>query len=156
MTPEELRLFKDEKPKYKIKTTGEVVDLEWLQKIILIYQERLKKLSEITELTDFFFKDKLGYEKELLKWSGMSDKDVKASLEKLEKILSKIKEQDWSKNSLENILLPEAAKMGDRGKLLWPLRTALSGKESSAGPFEIAEILGKNKTLKRIKEALKA
>jgi hypothetical protein len=30
---------------------------------------------------------------------------------------------------------------------------ALSGKEASAGPFEIADILGKEKTLKRIKEA---
>jgi hypothetical protein len=31
----------------------------------------------------------------------------------------------------------------------------LTGKEASAGPFEIAEILGKEKTLKRIKEAMK-
>jgi glutamyl/glutaminyl-tRNA synthetase len=34
------------------------------------------------------------------------------------------------------------------------LRVALSGKKASAGPFDIAEILGKEKTLKRIKEAL--
>jgi len=38
--------------------------------------------------------------------------------------------------------------------LLWPLRVALTGKKTSAGPFEIAEILGKEKTLKRIKEAI--
>ena len=42
---------------------------------------------------------------------------------------------------------------GDRGKLLWPFRVALSGKKASAGPFEIAEILGKEKVLKRTKEA---
>jgi len=47
----------------------------------------------------------------------------------------------------------EAEKVGDRGYLLWPLRVALTGKEASAGPFEIAEILGKEITLKRIKEA---
>jgi len=131
----------------------EKIDLEYLKKIVSIYQERLKKLSEITELTDFFFREILNYNKELLKWLNMSDKEVKESLDKLEKILSKIKIEDWNKENLENTLLPEAEKTGDRGRLLWPLRVALTGKEASAGPFEIAEVLGKEKTLKRIKTA---
>lgn len=146
--------------KYKISETGEEINLENLQKIVAIYQERLKKLSEISELTDFFFKDKLDYDKNLLRWAEMSDKGIKQSLDKLEKILSKIKIEDWKKENLEKILLPEAEnfakslkKVGDRGYLLWPLRVALTGKEASAPPFEIAEILGKEKTLKRIREA---
>ena len=49
--------------------------------------------------------------------------------------------------------MEEAQKMGDRGKLLWPLRVALTGKEASAGPFEVASVLGKEKSLKRIKRA---
>jgi len=155
MTPEELKLFKEEKPEYKIKATDEVVDLDWLEKIISIYQERLKKLSEIVELTDFFFKEKLEYEKELLKWGEMPEKEIALSLDKLEKILSKIETDGWTKENLERILMPEAERIGDRGKLLWPLRVVLTGKEASAGPFEIAEILGKEKTLKRIKHALK-
>jgi glutamyl/glutaminyl-tRNA synthetase len=155
MTSEELRLFKEEKPKYKIKTTGEVVDLSWLEKIISIYQERLKKLSEISELTDFFFKDVLEYEKELLKWGEMPDKEITDFLDKSDKILSEIKEGDWTKENIERVLTIEAEKVGDRGKLLWPLRVALCGKKSSASPFEIADILGKEKTLKRIGEARK-
>lgn len=126
---------------------------ETLTKIVSIYQERLKKLSEITELTDFFFKDKLNYDKVLLKWKEMTDKEVLTILDKLEKLLSKIKSENWTKGNLENVLLPEAEKIGDRGKLLWPLRVALTGKEASAGPFEITEILGKEKTIKRIEEA---
>jgi glutamyl/glutaminyl-tRNA synthetase len=54
---------------------------------------------------------------------------------------------------LEKILIEEANGVGDRGKLLWPLRASLSGKKASASPFEIAEILGKQKTLARITEA---
>jgi nondiscriminating glutamyl-tRNA synthetase len=150
---EKIEIFEAEEPEYKIKETGEGISFETLTKIVSIYQERLKKLSEITELTDFFFKDKLKYEKKSLKWGEMPDKEVKNSLEKLEKILSKIKSESWNKENLENILMPEAQKMGDRGELLWPLRVALTGKEASAGPFEIAEILGKEKTIKRIKEA---
>ncbi|MDI6591417.1 MAG: glutamate--tRNA ligase [Patescibacteria group bacterium] len=139
--------------KYEIAETKEEISLEFLRKIISIYQERLKKLSEISELTDFFFKDKLDYDKELLRWKEMTDEEIRSSLDKLEKILSRIKTEDWTKENLENILMPEAEKMADRGMLLWPLRAALTGKEASAGPFEIAEILGKEKTIKRIKEA---
>ncbi len=162
MSEEELKLFKEEpEPEYKIKETGEKISLDWLKKIVSIYQERLKKLSEISELTDFFFKEKLAYEKNLLRWGQMTDREIKISLDKLEKILSKIKSENWTKENLENILMPEAERfskeikkeIGDRGYLLWPLRVALTGKEASAGPFEIAEILGKEKTIKRIREA---
>lgn len=160
MNPEELKLFPQEEPKYKIKETEEIVTLDWLKKIISIYQERLKRISEISQLTDFFFKDKLEYDKNLLKWNEMTDQEIKNSLWRLERILSKIKAEDFNKEGLEKILFLEAEKFAeslrkskDKGYLLWPLRVALSGKESSAGPFEIAEILGKEKTLKRIKEA---
>jgi len=170
--PEELKLFEEKGAEFKIKATGEEITLDWLKKIVSIYQERLKKLSEISQLTDFFFKDKLEYEKDLLRWPPareglrpggreMTDKEIKIVLDKLEKILSKIEAGDFDKENLERRLLPEAeefakklGKAGDRGYLLWPLRVALTGKEASAGPFEIAEILGKEKTLKRIKEAL--
>jgi nondiscriminating glutamyl-tRNA synthetase len=150
---ERMELFEKEKPGYRIKETGQGISFDTLSKIIAIYQERLKKLSEIAELTDFFFKDKLEYDRGLLRWGKMSDKEIKDSLEKSEKLLSKVKPEDWSKENLENVLMPEAQKAGDRGFLLWPLRAALSGKQASAGPFEIAEILGKEKTIKRIKEA---
>jgi len=159
--------------RYKISETGEEVSFEFLQKIVSLYQERLKKLSEISELTNFFLKDKLKYDKDLLKWREMANKEIKSSLDRLEKIFSKIKLGDWNKDNLEKILLPEAEKFakeikragpeaeqvrygaGDRGYFLWPLRVALTGKEASAGPFEIAEILGREKVLKRIKEAKK-
>ncbi|GAH56879.1 unnamed protein product, partial [marine sediment metagenome] len=141
------------KQSYKISETGEEISLDFIQKIVSIYQERLKKISEISELTDFFFKDKLEYDKNLLRWGEMVDKEIIKSLDKSEKILSKIKTENWTKENLERQIMPEAEKMGDRGKLLWPLRVVLTGKEASAGPFEIAEILGKEKTIKRIKEA---
>lgn len=147
-------------PSYKITETKEKISFDYFKKIILIYQERLTKLSEISDLIDFFFKDKLEYSKELLKWKDADEKEIKTSLERLEKLLSKIKNEDWDKGNLEKVLVPEAEKfgeeikrVGDRGYLLWPLRTALSGKKASAGPFEIADILGKEKTLTRIKEA---
>lgn len=139
---------------YKISETGEKIGLDILQKIVSIYQERLKKLSEISDLADFFFKKKLEYDKNLLRWSKMGDREISYSLDRLRKILSKIEIKDWNKENLSKILMLEAEKMPNKGELLWPLRVALTGKEASAGPFEIAGTLGKEKTLERLKEAI--
>ncbi len=189
---EEVEKFHLGSPHYEILLTGELIDLAKLEKIISLYQERLKKISEISELTDFFFKEKLVvdeskdssppfanarvgdedkassspfanarvYDKNLLRWGEMTDREIMKSLDKLGKILPKIKPEEFNKEGLEKVLLPEAdkfakeiSKVGDRGYFLWPLRVALTGKGASAGPFEIADILGKEKTIKRIKEA---
>lgn len=151
---EKAKLIKKENNEhFKIVETGESITKEQLGDIILLYQERLKEISEITQLIDFFFKDKLKYKKELLGWKEMSNEEIIKSLDNLGKVLSDIKEDDFNKGNLENILMTVASATGDRGRVLWPMRVALSGKEASAGPFEIAEVLGKEKVLKRIKEA---
>ncbi len=145
---------------YKIVETGQEILLATLQKIVEAYKSRLKKLSEITEFTDFFFKEKLDYQKEILQWQQMTDEDIRESLLVSERKLSEIK--NWNAKNLEEELIKEAVKLNlekgypekNRGFLLWPLRTALSGKQASASPFEIADILGKEKTLQRINEAI--
>ena len=139
--------------KYKIVEIKEEISFDYLKKVVAIYQERLKKLSEIIELTDFFFKDKLKYDKGLLKWKDMADQEIKDIFDRLVDVLSKIKDKDWRNKILTEKINSLVDETGDRGKVLWPLRVALTGKKASAGPFEIAEILGKEKTLKRLKEA---
>ena len=128
--------------------------------IVALYQERLKKLSEIREFADFFFKDTLEYSKELLCWKDATDEQTKEMLRILEGLIAKIgppagEAGEWSREALEQAIMPEAEKQQNRGYMLWPLRAALCGKKASPGPFEIAEVLGKEKTLQRIKEAMK-
>lgn len=137
---------------YKINEREEIT-FSYLEKIIDLYQDRLIKLLDVVELTDFFFKDKLNYDKSLLKWKEMNDQELSNIINKLIDVLSRIKPEDWNRKNLENILILEAEKMGDRGKLLWPLRAALSGKKASASPFEIGEVLGKEKSIARLKQA---
>jgi len=132
-----------------ITNNKEKISFNQLENIISLYQERLKKVSEIGELVDFFFLDKLNYDKDLLRWKDMTDEEIKNILDQLINILSKIK--IWNKENIENNLKTVGEK--DKGKVLWPFRAALSGKKASAGPFEIAELLGKEKTLKRLNEA---
>ncbi len=132
-----------------------------LQEIIEVSKTRMKKLSDITSLSDFFFTNKLIYDKDLLQWNKAGDEATKESLQYSEKILCDNKK--WDLKTLETELFAGSEKFNaekgypekNKGYLLWPLRVALSGKSTSPSPFEIADILGREKTLKRVEEAIK-
>jgi len=130
-------------------------DFSYVKRVLALEQSRLKKLGEIGDRISYFFKSPK-YEPELLVWRGMLFKDVIASLKVSLKAISDINEADFNKDNLEKILLKEAerAKNKDKGRLLWPLRAALTGLEASPGPFEILEILGKDESIKRIELAI--
>lgn len=125
---------------------------EYIKKIVELEQPRLKKLSELPERVDFFFK-KPDYAKELLRWKNMSDADMALSIDKSIKILqSPLLKSHFNRENIEKVFTAEIGE-DDKGKLLWPLRVALTGKKASPGPFEIMEILGSKKVLERLKEA---
>jgi glutamyl-tRNA synthetase len=67
-------------------------------------------------------------------------------------ILENISQDNWSKENLEKVLMEAAGQ--NRGELLWPLRAALTGAQKSPSPFEVAWVLGKTESLKRIEKAL--
>lgn len=127
---------------------------DYFSKIVQLERERIKKLSDIAELADFFLTDKLEYDKELLKWKEVSDDELREILQRITNIFENVPEKDWTKEKLESFLAEEARRVGDNGKVFWPLRAALSGKKASPGPLEIAEILGKERCLRRIKKAI--
>jgi glutamyl-tRNA synthetase len=129
------------------------LQISFIEKIVELEQSRLKKLSEIGERTDYFFSNP-EYGKDLLKWKKMSDEEIRKSLEKSREIILNIPDSKFTIQDLEDVFLKEARKFKDRGELLWPLRVALSGKKESPSPFEIAAILGKEKVLKRLYNAL--
>ena len=66
------------------------------------------------------------------------------------------KQSDWSNEALFETLKALAQDKGlKNGQILYPVRIALSGKETTpGGATEIAVILGKDETLRRLKEAL--
>ncbi|MEA2092789.1 MAG: glutamate--tRNA ligase [Patescibacteria group bacterium] len=138
---------------YQAVETKKEVSFKEIEQIIGLYQERLKYLSEVGELVDYFFKEELEYEKELLFWKNAEEEEIKKSIDKSIKILLNIKE--WEKEKIEEILIGEANRMKNRGLLLWPLRVAVSGKKASASPFDIVYLLGKEEALNRLKKALK-
>lgn len=122
-------------------------------KIVALTKERMKKLTDFKTLAGFFF-ELPDYESKILIWKKTSSTATVENLKAAEKILSALDENEFLKKDLERVLMPIAEERG-RGGVLWPIRAALSGAETSPGPFEIMEALGKKETLKRIAVAIR-
>ncbi len=63
---------------------------------------------------------------------------------------------DWNEQNIHDTVMAAISESGRKnGAVLWPLRIAISGLESTpGGAFEIAYLLGKAETLKRIRSSL--
>lgn len=129
---------------------------EYVKKILDLERPRMEKLSDLIEKTGYFFKDP-EFELELLIWKDMRFKEIITALNTAQGILESVPENNWTKAILEKNLLETTreAKNQDRGRLLWPLRVALTGLKASPSPFEILEILGKSESARRINKVLK-
>jgi glutamyl-tRNA synthetase len=125
---------------------------EYLEKIVSVERERMKKLSDIAENTEFYFNTP-DYDAKILKWKDMSNDDLQESLNKSLDIFSGIENGDWTLENIKDKLMA-VADPKNRGELLWPLRVALTGKEKSPSPWEVAWVVGKAESVERIKKAI--
>lgn len=124
----------------------------YITKVLTIEQDRLNRLDEVGEQNPFFFRDAFTYDKELLRWKKNTDEETLASLQQAQTLLTTIDETDFTREILSEKLMAAAGEK--RGDLLWPLRVALTGSKQSPSPFEVAWVLGKTETLKRLAIAL--
>ena len=130
---------------------------QWLAKVIALERGRVANLSQIPEALKFVFADKLNYDGKILVWKKSTKKETKKNLKLLLEILLNTKiVQTWTKENLEVKIGEWVKEEGlGTGNVLWPMRVALSGQENSPGPYEIAEVLGREKTVERLVEATK-
>ena len=126
---------------------------DYFEKIVMLEQPRLKKLSEIGERAEYFFR-KPEYDRELLRWKNMADEELTKSLTFSKDIIESRITNHESRLEVEKTFFDAIGK-SDKGKILWPLRVALTGKKASPGPFEIIEIMGIKKAGEYLDSALK-
>jgi nondiscriminating glutamyl-tRNA synthetase len=127
----------------------------FLLKVINLERERLKTLSEIGEHTKLFFVDNLEYDKDLLVWKKSTPADTCQNLKNLLELSESITETDWQTKKIEEIVM-NYIKTNNKGvgDYLWPMRVALTGEKASPSPFEMADCLGKEEVLEKIKKAI--
>lgn len=150
LTPE--KFHEDALPYYKGVITNPEIDLKAVSELL---QPRCERLSDIPEQVDFF--DKLPeYDRELYTHKKMKT-NPENSLEALKEVLPVLESiDDWTKENIHDRLIELVQKLElKNGRILWPVRVAVSGKAfTPGGGVELAAILGKKETIERIKKGI--
>ena len=145
-------LFYEMARPYLEEALGEGFDLE---KIAAMVKTRIETFLDIAGQVDFF-KELPEYDVSMYTHKKMKT-DAASSLEVLQEVLPLLEEQeDYSNDALYQKLLAYVEQKGCKnGYVMWPIRTAVSGKQMTpAGATEIMEILGKEESLRRIRKGI--
>mgnify|MGYP003431683929 FL=1 len=127
-----------------------------LHKIAEMVQGRIETFPEIEEHVDFI-NGVLDYDVDMYTHKKMKTDPV-ISLEVLKAVLPLLQEtEDYSNDALFELLKNFAAEHGwKNGQVMWPIRTALSGKMSTpGGATQLLELFGKEESEKRLEAAIK-
>lgn len=150
MTPEEFH--KLAAPYYSKTLAGSGIDTFRISKLL---QPRIEVLANIPATVDFFEKlpeyDISMYEHKKMKTNPeIAIQSLKSALPVLEGIAA------WENDALYSALMELVQRLGIKNsQMLWPIRTALSGKDvTPGGATELAEILGKDEALRRIRTGI--
>ena len=134
----------------------EVVTKDYdLKKIAKMVQSRIEIFPDIKEHIDFF-EELPEYSVDMYTHKKMKT-NAQTSLEVLTEILPVLEAQeDYSNDALYAVLCDYVAKKGCKnGYVMWPIRTAVSGKQMTpGGATELMEVLGKEESIARIKKGI--
>ena len=117
-------------------------DLDF-KKIAAMVKTRIEVFPDIAEHIDFFEK--------------LPETNAETSLEVLTEVLPRLEAQeDYSNDALYAMLCEYVVEKGVKnGYVMWPIRTAVSGKQMTpGGATELMEILGKEESIARIKKGI--
>lgn len=134
----------------------EVVTKDYdLRKIAKMVQSRIEIFPDIKEHIDFF-EELPEYDVSMYTHKKMKTNE-ETSLEVLTEVLPLLKEQeDYSNDALYKMLSDYVAEKGVKnGYVMWPIRTAVSGKQMTpGGATELMEVLGKEESIRRIEKGI--
>ncbi len=134
---------------------GLPADLATVQRIVPLVQERLKKLAEVIEWTDFFFTADLNYDPQLLIGKKMTAEESLAALRKARETLVAL--PDFDEETLEEALRTLVEELGLKaGPLFGIIRVAATGKKVAPPLFGTLSVLGREWVLERMGDAEEA
>ena len=124
---------------------------EFLVKVVKTLVQRSKTMEEMATAATFYFTETIAYEEKAAR--KFLKPDTRQPLHFLMDALDII--DVFTEENLENAFKSVMYKTGLKlGKIAQPVRVALTGKTASPGIFEITEIIGKEKVIRRLKQAI--
>lgn len=135
-----------------LENAGVTCDEEKLKLIVPLFKKRIKLLTEIVPATEYFFKEKIEYDKEAAQ-KFLSTPKSRDMLKKVKEKIAGLKE--LSVPEIESALRGLLTELGVTSKeLMQTIRVAITGRTVSAGIFETILGMGKELTLKHLDQAI--
>ncbi len=126
-------------------------DMEYLKSVTALIQERIKLLSEAPKACEFFFGERCQYDPKAVEKS-LSKPGTRSLLDAAASSLEALNE--WTLDSIESAIRLAGASVGaEGGKIIHPVRAAITGRTSGPGLFESILVLGKERSVLRLREA---
>ena len=116
-----------------------------------LLRDRVKRITDFSDIADYFFIDPDAYEEKAVKkhWKNETIDLMQIVYKELSALST------WEESSLETLIRSIAENMEiGAGKLIHPIRLAITGKGSSPGLFEVMVLLGREPVMKRIAAAI--
>ena len=139
-----------------VQSAGIQTDICQMERITPLVRERIKLLNEVLTVGDFFFVDQLPpYDvNELIPQKGDLEM-AKRALEKAREVLAGIPADQFKHDPLDQALRAAAQELKLKpGQMFQPIRVAVCGKKNAPPLFETLDVLGKEKTLARVEQAI--
>jgi glutamyl-tRNA synthetase len=129
---------------------GEVFDRKWLENVVSLYKSRMSTLRDFVERTDYLFVQDFQVSAEA-RATGLGV-DMSREFGLLAERLVKVENFDHA--TTEKIFRDLVMELGIKsGDLVHPVRVALTGQAVGPGLFETMAVLGKDKTVMRLRSA---
>ncbi|MCS6286701.1 MAG: glutamate--tRNA ligase [Nitrospira sp.] len=134
-----------------LKDQVNAVSPEWLAQLVVLVKERAKTLVEMVDWVRPYFGDSVLLEEEAAKkFLTPAVAPVLGKLLARFEALPSFSKQVWEE-SFKKFVEEEGIKMG---QIAQPVRVALTGRTASPGLFEVMEVLGRDRTLFRLRRGL--
>ena len=131
------------------------VDRDYLTRIVPLERERLKRLSEAPEMLSFFFEEELAHDPGKLVPKGLDAAGAASALAQALAVAESA--TDWSAPPLEEAYRALAQETGLKtGQLFGAIRVAVTGRTAAPPLFDTMAVLGRERTLRRLRAALRA
>ncbi len=130
---------------------GQELDMEWLSRAVNSLKERVRTLVELANSLKYYILEYVEIDPKA-KEKFLKPENIK-NLSELHEILTRL--TDFTAAEIEKVFHSFAEKHGIKlGAIAQPVRVAITGGTASPGLFEVLEIVGKDKVLKRLSKVI--
>ena len=134
-----------------LKDEVRAVSVEWLAQLVVLVKERTKTLVEMVHWVKPYFGEAVSFDEDAAKkFLTATQAPMLIKLVERFEAFPAFSKHEWEE-AFKKLVEEAGMKMG---QLAQPVRVALTGRTASPGLFEVMEILGRDRTLRRLRLAI--